>query len=109
MSFSGRQQQQHNHQLLQYFCSKCGILLKETEEEEQSIIDNQKIVLMPATATTEQCLKCGSLLSSKNLIRKLKLKEHNSIEAAAASIIIFTIIKENIRRDIISKIPNSLL
>ena len=31
-------------------------------------------------ATTEQCLKCGSLLSSKNLIRKLKLKEHNSIE-----------------------------
>jgi hypothetical protein len=80
MSFSGRQQQQHNHQLLQYFCSKCGILLKETEEEEQSIIDNQKIVLMPATATTEQCLKCGSLLSSKNLIRKLKLKEHNSIE-----------------------------
>src|SRR5215216_3962368 len=79
MSFSGRQQQQHNHQLLQYFCSKCGILLKETEEE-QSIIDNQKIVLMPATATIEQCLKCGSLLSSKNLIRKLKLKEHNSIE-----------------------------
>jgi hypothetical protein len=81
MRFSGRQQQQHNHQLLQYFCSKCGILLKETEEEEeeQSIIDNKKIVLMPSTAT-EQCLKCGSLLSSKNLIRKLKLKEHNSIE-----------------------------
>src|SRR5215212_7964246 len=80
MRFSGRRQQQrHNHQLLQYFCSKCGILLKETEEE-QSIIDNQKIVLMPATATIEQCLKCGSLLSSKNLIRKLKLKEHNSIE-----------------------------
>jgi hypothetical protein len=80
MRFSGRQQQQqqHNHQLLQYFCSKCGILLKETEEE-QSIIDNKKIVLMPSTAT-EQCLKCGSLLSSKNLIRKLKLKEHNSIE-----------------------------
>jgi hypothetical protein len=79
MSFSGsQQQQQHNHQLLQYFCLKCGILLKKTEEEEQSLIDNQKIVLMPAT--TEQCLKCGSLLSSKNLIRKLKLKEHNSIE-----------------------------
>jgi hypothetical protein len=78
MRFSGRQQQQHN-QLLQYFCSKCGILLKETEEEEQSIIDNKKIVLMSSTAT-EQCLKCGSLLSSKNLIRKLKLKEHNSIE-----------------------------
>ena len=79
MRFSGRQQQQHNHQLLQYFCSKCGVLLKETEEEEQSIIDNKKLVLMPSTAT-EQCLKCGSLLSSKNLIRKLKLKEHNSIE-----------------------------
>jgi hypothetical protein len=65
MRFSGRQQQQqqHNHQLLQYFCSKCGILLKETEEE-QSFIDNKKIVLMPATAT-EQCLKCGSLLSSR--------------------------------------------
>ena len=79
MSFSGsQQQQQHNHQLLQYFCLKCGILLKKTEEEEQSLIDNQKIVLMPAT--TEQCLKCGSLLSSRNLIRKLKLKEHNSIE-----------------------------
>jgi hypothetical protein len=40
MSFNGRQQQQHNHQLLQYFCSKCGILLKETEEE--SLIDNKK-------------------------------------------------------------------
>jgi hypothetical protein len=42
MSFSGsQQQQQHNHQLLQYFCLKCGILLKKTEEE-QSLIDNQK-------------------------------------------------------------------
>lgn len=79
MSFNGcqQQQQQHNHQLLQYFCSKCGILLK--EEEEESLIDNKKIVLMPATAT-EQCLKCGSLLSSKNLIRKFKLKEPNTLE-----------------------------
>lgn len=79
MSFNGcqqQQQQQHNHQLLQYFCSKCGILLK---EEEESLIDNKKIVLMPATAT-EQCLKCGSLLSSKNLIRKFKLKEPNTLE-----------------------------
>jgi hypothetical protein len=79
MSFNGCQQQQHNHQLLQYFCSKCGILLKETEEEEQSLIDNKKIVSIPATAT-ELCLKCGSPLSFKNLIRKFKLKEHNSIE-----------------------------
>src|SRR5919107_1555949 len=78
MSFNGcqQQQQQHNHQLLQYFCSKCGILLK---EEEESLIDNKKIVLTPATAT-EQCLKCGSLLSSKNLIRKFKLKEPNILE-----------------------------
>jgi DNA-directed RNA polymerase subunit N (RpoN/RPB10) len=78
MSFNGcqQQQQQHNRQLLQYFCSKCGILLK---EEEKSLIDNKKIVLMPATAT-EHCLKCGSLLSSKNLIRKFKLKESNTIE-----------------------------
>lgn len=77
MSFNGcQQQQQHNRQLLQYFCSKCGILLK---EEEESLIDNKKIVLMPATAT-EQCLKCGSLLSSKNLIRKFKLKEPNTLE-----------------------------
>jgi DNA-directed RNA polymerase subunit N (RpoN/RPB10) len=78
MSFNGcqQQQQQHNHQLLQYFCSKCGILLK---EEEESLIDNKKIVLTPATAT-EQCLKCGSLLSSKNLIRKFKLKESNTLE-----------------------------
>jgi peroxiredoxin len=79
MSFNGCQQQQqkqHNHQLLQYFCSKCGILLK---EEEESLIDNKKIVLTPATAT-EQCLKCGSLLSSKNLIRKFKLKEPNTLE-----------------------------
>ncbi|HEX5892516.1 MAG TPA: hypothetical protein VFY41_06615 [Nitrososphaeraceae archaeon] len=77
MSFNGcqQQQQQHNHQLLQYFCSKCGILLK----EEENLIDNKKIVLMPATAT-EQCLKCGSLLSSKNLIRKFKLKEPNTLE-----------------------------
>ena len=84
MSFSGhrqqQQQQQDNHQLLQYFCSKCDILLKERKEEEQSLIDNKKIVLIPPTAATEQCLKCGSLLSSKNLIRKFKLKEHNSIE-----------------------------
>ncbi|HEX6028065.1 MAG TPA: hypothetical protein VFY64_03395 [Nitrososphaeraceae archaeon] len=79
MSFNGcqQQQQQHNHQLLQYFCSKCGIFLK--EEEEESLIDNKKIVLTPATAT-EQCLKCGSLLSSKNLIRKFKLKEPNTLE-----------------------------
>ena len=79
MSFNScqQQQQQHNHQLLQYFCSKCGILLK--EEEEESLIDNKKIVLMPATAT-EHCLKCGSLLSSKNLIRKFKLKESNTLE-----------------------------
>ena len=78
MSFNDcEQQQQHNHQLLQYFCSKCGILLK--EEEEKSLIDNKKIVLTPATAT-EQCLKCGSLLSSKNLIRKFKLKEPNILE-----------------------------
>src|SRR5918994_690674 len=78
MSFNDcAQQQQHNHQLLQYFCSKCGILLK--EEEEKSLIDNKKIVLTPATAT-EQCLKCGSLLSSKNLIRKFKLKEPNILE-----------------------------
>ena len=78
MSFNDceQQQQQHNHQLLQYFCSKCGILLK---EEEESLIDNKKIVLTPATAT-EQCLKCGSLLSSKNLIRKFKLKEPNILE-----------------------------
>ncbi|HZB99726.1 MAG TPA: hypothetical protein VE226_06905 [Nitrososphaeraceae archaeon] len=79
MNFNGcqqQQQQQHNHQLLQYFCSKCGILLK---EEEESLIDNKKIVLTPATAT-EQCLKCGSLLSSKNLIRKFKLKEPNTLE-----------------------------
>lgn len=78
MSFNGcqQQQQQHNRQLLQYFCSKCGILLK---EEEESLIDNKKIVLTPATAT-EQCLKCGSLLSSKNLIRKFKLKEPNTLE-----------------------------
>ena len=78
MSFNGcqqQQQQQHNHQFLQYFCSKCGIFLK---EEEESFIDNKKIVLMPAT--TEQCLKCGSLLSSKNLIRKFKLKEPNTLE-----------------------------
>ena len=80
MSFNGCQQQQHNHQLLQYFCSKCGILLKETEEEEQSLIDNKKTALIPPTAATEQCLKCGSLLSSKNLIRKFKLKEPNTLE-----------------------------
>ena len=45
MSFSGhhrQQQQQDNHQLLQYFCSKCGILLKEIKEEEQSLIDKKK-------------------------------------------------------------------
>ena len=81
MSFSGRrQQQQDNHQLLQYFCSKCGILLKEIKEEEQSLIDTKKIVLIPPTAATEQCLKCGSLLSSKNSIRKFKLKEPNTLE-----------------------------
>jgi methionyl-tRNA synthetase len=80
MSFNGcQQQQQHNRQLLQYFCSKCGILLK---EEEESLIDNKKIVLMPATAT-EQCLKCGSLLSSKNLIRKFKLKEPNTLKSSS--------------------------
>ena len=30
MRFSGHHQQQRNHRLLQYFCSKCIILLKET-------------------------------------------------------------------------------
>ena len=79
MNFSGRQQQQqHNHQLLQYFCSKCGILLKEIEEE--SLIDSKKIVLIPPTAATEQCLNCGSPLSSKNLIRKFKIKQPNTLE-----------------------------
>jgi hypothetical protein len=29
----GQQQQQQVRQLSQYLCSKCGILLKETEEE----------------------------------------------------------------------------
>jgi hypothetical protein len=54
---------------LQYFCSKRGILLKETEGEE-ILIANNKIVLTPATATaTEQCVR-WSLLSSKNLLRK---------------------------------------
>jgi hypothetical protein len=60
-------QQQHNHKFLQYFCSKRGILLKETEGEE-ILIANNKIVLTPATAT-EQCVR-WSLLSSKNLLRK---------------------------------------
>jgi Rad51 len=58
--------QQINGVLLQYLCSNCNTLLKETYES----IDNSRLLINPA----EECPTCGSLLS-KTLKRELKSEQ----------------------------------
>jgi hypothetical protein len=71
---------QINSTLLQYFCSNCNTLLKETYES----VDNSRFLINPA----EECPTCGCLLS-KTLTRELKseqkkqqllLQKQNSIQ-----------------------------
>jgi hypothetical protein len=61
---------QINSTLLQYVCSKCSTLLKETYES----FDNSRFLINPA----EECPTCGSLLS-KTLKRELKSKSEQQL------------------------------
>jgi hypothetical protein len=73
---------QINSTLLQYFCSKCSTLLKETYES----VDN-RLLITPA----EECPTCGSLLS-KTLKRELKSEQRqqqqNSIQQQSRSLLL---------------------
>ena len=55
-------------QLSQYICSKCGLLLKETEK--QIVDDNNNIIR--SSSLSEECSKCGSLLSKT--LKRIELK-----------------------------------
>ncbi|HET7345020.1 MAG TPA: hypothetical protein VFJ05_04005 [Nitrososphaeraceae archaeon] len=65
------------HQLLKYFCSKCGTLLKEIKEA-----GNVNVKLL--CNLEEECPKCGSVLLVRTLKREWKLNEERQSQQVSS-------------------------